>query len=118
MQKIGPNQLALYLGESAVSSKGVFHFVGARLEYLQQVAVATFEILKDVSQLAGRRLWIERQDAIDDMVRTRPVRGSEVARLGRWLEGTHHHPRRIRAQKKSLAVQKRDLRQNGLGLFG
>ena len=104
VQKIGSDQLTLYLGERSMSSKGAFHFVGARLEDLQQVAVATFEILEDIGQLAGRRLGVKRQDPLNDMVRTRLVRGVEVARLGCWLERAYDHPRRIRAQKESLAV--------------
>ena len=70
MQKIGSDQLTLYLAERSVSSKGAFHFVGSRLEDLQQVAVATFKILEDIGQLAGRRLGVERQDPVNDMVRT------------------------------------------------
>ena len=85
--------------------KGVFHFVGARLECLQQVAVAPLEILKDIGQLAGCRLRIERQDPVDDMVRPGLVGGIEVPRFGRRLERTHDDPRRIGAQIKSLPVQ-------------
>ena len=92
-----------------MGGKGVFHFVGARLECLQQVAMAAFEILEDIGQLAGRRLGIERQDPIDDMVRPRLVGGIEVPRLGRRLERAHDHPRRIGAQIESLPVQERGL---------
>ena len=35
MQKIGPDQSALYLRKDGMPSKGVFHFVGTRLECVQ-----------------------------------------------------------------------------------
>ena len=74
MHEIGADQLALHLGENDMSSKGVFHFVGTRLERLQQVAVAALEILENIGQLVGCRLGIERQDPLDDMVRPCLVR--------------------------------------------
>lgn len=109
MHKIGADQLTLYLRENSMRGKGVFHFVGTRLECLQKVAVATLEILKNIGQLVGRHLGIERQDPVDDMVRPRPVDGVEVPRLGRRPERAHDHPRRIGAQIESLAVQERGL---------
>ena len=56
MQEIGANQLALVLGERRMRGKGVLHFVGARLERLQQIAMAALEILQDLGQLARGRL--------------------------------------------------------------
>ncbi len=79
VEKIGPDQLALDLGETRVRRKGVFHLVGARLEGRQKIAVAALEILKDIGQLAGCHLGIERQDPVDDMVRPCLVGGVEVA---------------------------------------
>ena len=67
--------------------------------------MAPLKILQHFVQLLGGRLGIEPEDAVDDMVRARLVRRIEIARLGRWLEGTHDHPRRIRPQIKSLSVQ-------------
>ena len=81
MHKIGADQLTLYLCENGMRSKGVFHFAGTRLERLEQVAVATLEILEHIGELAGRRLGIERQDAADDMVRPGLVDGVEVPRF-------------------------------------
>jgi hypothetical protein len=69
VQKIGSDQLALYLGESGVRRKGLLHFIGTRLECLKQVAVATLEVLKDIGELGGRRFGIERQDPGNDVVR-------------------------------------------------
>ena len=56
VEKIGADQLALDLGKGAVSRQGLFHFVGARFERLQQVAMAALEILQDIGQLAGSGL--------------------------------------------------------------
>lgn len=105
VQEVGSDQLALYLAEGGMSKKGVFHFVGTRLECRQQVAVATLEILEDIGQLVGSHLGIERQDTVDDMVRPCLVGGVEVARLGRWLERAHDHPCRIGTQIECLPVQ-------------
>jgi hypothetical protein len=89
--------LMLYVCENGMSSKGVFHFVGTRLECLQQVAVATLEILKNIGQLVRRHL--ERQDPADDMVRPRLVDEAEVPRFGPRPERAHDYPRRIGAQR-------------------
>ena len=109
MHKIGADQLTLDLCENGMSSKGVVHFAGTRLECLQQVAVAAFEILKNIGQLVGRHLGIERQDPVDDMVRPCLVDGVEVPRLGRWTERAHDYPRRIWAQVESLPIEERGL---------
>ena len=64
----------------------LLHFVGARLERLQQVAVAALKILEHVGQLVGAASRIERQDAIDDMVGAGLVGRVEIPRFGRRLE--------------------------------
>ncbi len=81
MQKIGADQLTLRPVEDGVRGESVFHFVGARFKYLEQVPVPALEILQDVGELAGRRLRIKRQNAVDDMVRSRLVGGIEITRL-------------------------------------
>src|SRR6267143_5137389 len=68
VEEIGADQLALDVGKDAVSRQGLFHDVGAGLERLQQVAMPAVEILQDVGELAGNRLRIERENAVDDMV--------------------------------------------------
>jgi hypothetical protein len=109
VQKIGADQSTRYLCENGMSSKRVFHFVGTRLECLQQVAMAILEIVKNIGQLVGGHLGIERQDPGDDMVRPRLVDGVEVPRLGRRPERAHDYPSRIGAQIESLPVQGRGL---------
>ena len=50
VQKIGPDQLALDLGKSAVSRQRLFHDVGTGLERLQQVAMPALKIFQHVRQ--------------------------------------------------------------------
>ena len=71
--------------------------------------MAALEILKDIGQLVSRRLWIEGQYPVDDMVRPSLVGRVEVPRLGRRFERAHDHPRRIGAQIESLPIQERSL---------
>ena len=109
VQKISADQLALDFAETRMRRKRVFHFVGARLEGRQKVAVAALEVLKDVGQLVRRHLGVERHDALDDMVCPGLVSRVEVARFDRRLERAHNHSRRIGPQMKCLTVQERDL---------
>ena len=53
VQKVGADQLALHLRERSHGGKRVFHFIGARFECLQQVAMATLEVLQDIGQLTA-----------------------------------------------------------------
>ena len=105
VQKIRPDQLALDRGEARMGRKRDFHLAGARLEGREEVAVATLKVLEDVGQLAACHLGIEREDALDNMVRPRLVGGIEVSRLGRRPEWTHDNSCRIRAKIKTLTVQ-------------
>ncbi len=89
----------------ACAAEGLLHLIGPRLECFAQIAVATLKILKDVSQLFGKRFGIKRQDSIDNMVRPRLVGGIEVSRFGRRLEWAHDDSCRIRAKIKTLTVQ-------------
>src|SRR5580698_417430 len=116
MQEIGADQPALVLGECRVDRKGFFHFIGARLKYLEQIAVPALEVLEHLGQLAGSGFGIERHDSIDDVVRPCPVGGIEVPRFGCRLEWAHDHSRRIGAQIETLPVQKRRSRQDTLDL--
>ena len=88
-----------------MSREGLFHFIGAGLERLQQVAVAALEILQDVGELAGNGFGIERENPVDDMIGARLVGRVEIARFGRRLERAHDHPRGIWTQIKRLPVQ-------------
>ncbi len=81
--------------ERRMRREGVLHFIRARLEYLEQIAVSALEILEDFGELAHRCCGIERQDAIDDVVRAGLVGDVEVARFGCRLERAHEHPGRI-----------------------
>ena len=105
VEKIGADQLPLVFGKGAVRRQGLLHLVGARLERLQQVAVAALEILQDVGELAGDGFGIQRQNPVDDMVGARLVGRVEIARFGRRLERAHDDPRRVGAQIERLPVQ-------------
>jgi hypothetical protein len=109
MQKIGSDQLPLHSGESAMLRECVFHFVGARFERRQQIAMAALEIIEDIGQLVGHCLGIECQDPVDNMIRSLFVDRIEVARFGCRLERPHDHPCRIGAQIERLPVQERYL---------
>src|SRR5580704_9552968 len=95
----------LLLGEGRMCSDGLFHLIGARFEYLEQIAVTILKVLQNLRELAGSRLGIERQDAIDDVIRARLVGGIEVPGFGGRLEWTDDHSCRIGAQVKTLTIQ-------------
>ena len=105
MQEIGTDQPALVLREGSVARESLLHFICARLEGLEQVAMTAEKVLEDVGQLRCNRRGIERQNPVDNMVRTRLVGWIEVARLGRGLEWAHNDPRRIGAQMQRLSVE-------------
>ena len=75
----------------------------------------TLEVLQHVRQLMGRSLWVERENAFDDMVGACLVGRVEVARFGRRLERAHDHARGIGAQIERLPIQERGLQQGVLG---
>src|SRR5580704_2786530 len=68
VEKISADQLALGLGEGAVSRQRLFHDVGARFERLQQVTMPALEIFEDIGELAGNGFGIEGKNPVDDMV--------------------------------------------------
>ena len=113
VQEVGADQLALRLRESRVRLERIFHFGGPRLEDIEQVPVPAFEILQHLGKLLGRRLGIEAEHAVDDVIGPGLVGLVEVPRLGRRLEGAHDDPRRIRAQIQGLAIEEHGLRQGG-----
>ena len=85
--------------------KGVFHFICACVECLDQIAVAILKVLEDFGQLASSGKRIERQDAIDDVIRARLIGRIEVPRFGRRLKWPDDYSCRIRAQIKTLPIQ-------------
>ena len=46
MQEIGADQPALLLAEAHMLDQRLFHFIGARLECVEQIAMTTLEILE------------------------------------------------------------------------
>ena len=112
VQEIRADEPALFLCETRMSGEGPFHLIRARLEGREQIAVPPYKILQDLRKEAGNARRIQCHDAINDVVCARLVRRVEVARLGRWLEGSHNNPRRIRAQVECLSVEKSVLCQD------
>src|SRR6478736_5585047 len=64
MQEIGADQPALVKRERGMCGQGLFHLICARLEGLEQTAVASEEILENVGQLTGDGLRIQREHTI------------------------------------------------------
>jgi len=93
----------------------LFHYVGARLERLQQVAMPALEILQDIGELAGNSFGIEGEDPVDDMIGARLVGRVEIAGFSRRLERAHDHPRGVGTQIERLPVQEGGLQQGALG---
>ncbi|HUE66358.1 MAG TPA: hypothetical protein VMO78_18470 [Rhizomicrobium sp.] len=98
MEKIGPDQLALRFAEPGMVGERHLHLVGARLEYRQQVAMPSLEILQNVCQLIGGYLGIQGEDTVDDMVCPGPVGGIEIARFHGGLEWPHDYSGRVGPQ--------------------
>src|ERR1700692_4509524 len=82
VDEISTDELALGLGERAVSIEYPFHVVGPRLESRQQVAMAALEILQHLGQLTAGRLGIERLDPVNDAIHPRFVRLVLLPRFG------------------------------------
>jgi hypothetical protein len=62
----------------------LFHYPGAVLERLQQVAVPALEIFQDLGQLAGNGVGIEGENSVDNMICPRLVgrNGRTITRAG------------------------------------
>ena len=110
VQEIGADQAALRLAEARMRLEGVFHFGGARIERIEQVAMPAFEILEHVGQLLRCGFRIEAENPVDDMIGAGLVGAIEVSRFGRGLEGADDDARRIGAQIERLAIEEHRLR--------
>ncbi|MGZ5874446.1 MAG: hypothetical protein ACXWKP_20285 [Bradyrhizobium sp.] len=88
-----------------MSRQGRFHFVGARLKRLQQIAMSALEILQDIGELAGNGFGIECENAVDDMIGACLVGRVEIAGFSRRLERANNHPRGVWTQIERLPVQ-------------
>jgi hypothetical protein len=83
---------------------GSFHLIGPRTEYLKEIAVTILEVLENLREFTRNRFGIERKDAINNVIRTRFIGGVQIPRLGRRLERTDHHSRRIGAKIETLTI--------------
>jgi len=98
-----------------VRRERAFHFVGTKLEGLEQVAMPALKIFQHVRQQTGRGRRVERENAFDDMVGARLVGRVEIARFGRRFERPHDHTRGVGTKVECLPMQERGLRQDTLG---
>lgn len=96
VKEISPDEAALRLIERRMGRERAFHFRGASFENLEQIPVASFEIIEDVAQLLRRGFRIEAKNPVDDMVRPGLVDRIEVARFSRGFERPNDDSGRIR----------------------
>ena len=111
MQEISTNQPPLCFGEGDMPREGLFHFVGAAFEFLDQLAMATVEILQNIREKAFRRPDVECQDPFYNHIRPRFIDRLEVSGLDRRPERAHDDARRVGSQEQRLPVQENGLAQ-------
>jgi len=112
MEKISTNQPSLRGVQGRVRFQCFFHFRSTRLEDVEKISVAAFEILQHITQLPSRAFGIKPEDPIDDMIGPGLIRRVEVPGLGRRFEGSDDDPGGIWPQVQDLAVQESGLRQS------
>ena len=88
-----------------------FHVRGARLEDIDQISVASFEIFKHVVQLLRGGFGIEPKYSANDMIGPDLIGRVEVSGFSCRLERSHDDSRRVRAQIQALAIHKSELGQ-------
>ena len=98
VQKIRADQAALGVIQFGVRFQRVFHFRGARLEDIDQIPVAAFEIVEHIAQLLCGGFGIEPQDPVNDMIGPYLIGGVEAPGFSCQLEGPDDDPCRVRAQ--------------------
>ena len=59
LRKYAPIRQRLRFVQYGMRLQRLFHFCGARLEYLEQISVTTFEVFKHVGQLLGGSIGVE-----------------------------------------------------------
>ncbi len=98
VEKIRPDQATLRAGEICMGSESFFHVISPRLEFFQQVAVSPQEVIKHIGKKRCRCLIIERQNPIDNIIRTDLVGWIKVPGFRRRFKRPHNYAGRIRAQ--------------------
>ena len=76
----------------------VFHIRGARLENIDQIPMAAFEIVEHVVQLLCGGFGIEPNYPANDMIGPNLIGGIEISWFSCGFEGSDDYPCRIRAQ--------------------
>jgi hypothetical protein len=85
----------------------IFHFVGAGLERLKQIPVATHKIFEHVGQLVFCLLRMERKDPVDNMIGARFLGRIEITWLRRRFKRPYDDSGRIGPEIERLAIQYR-----------
>lgn len=111
MHEVGAHKPALLLGKGRMRQEDRAHLFCARLEDLKKITVTPAEVLQHVCQQDRDSCRVQRQNAIDDVVCARPIRGVEVARFGGRFKRAHHNAFRVGVQMKCLSVEERILCQ-------
>ena len=90
----------------------LFHLDSTRLEDMEKVPVATFEVFEHLCQLLFSGIGLEAQNSTDNSIGAGLVGGVEVLGLDRRFEGGAQPPWRDRvANTKSVDFKKHSLRQ-------
>src|SRR5258706_7461923 len=68
IEKIRADQPTLRLAQFGMRGERVLHFGGARLENIEQVPMAAFEVFEHVAQLLRGRIGVEPEHPAHDMI--------------------------------------------------
>src|SRR6266545_4150969 len=98
VEEIRADQAPLRLAQCGMLVERRLHLSGTCLENIEQIPMATFEVLEHVAQLLGGSFGIEPKYPVDNMIGPDLIGRVEVARLSRRLEGPDDDSGRIRAQ--------------------
>src|SRR6185295_16069891 len=88
----------------------LFHLDSTRLEDMEKVPVATFEVFKHLRQLLFSGIRLKAQNSTDNPIGAGLVGGVEVLGFDRRFEGSHNDPGGIWPQIQSLSIQEHSLR--------
>ena len=104
MQKIRTDEIPLRFAQGGMWLQCIFHLDSTRLEDMEKVPVATFEVFEHLCQLLFSDIRLEAQNSTDNSIGAGLVGGVEVLGLDRRFEGAHNHPGGIGPQIQSLSI--------------
>ena len=98
IEKIRADQPALRLAQFGMRRERVLHLGGTRLENIEQVPMAAFEVFEHVAQLLRGGIGIEPKYPANDMIGSNLIGWIEVSGFRCRFERSHDDPGRVRAQ--------------------